>query len=176
MMGLPGYPEEFLVLIIAGTAVGMDLVTYKIDNRFILISLASGMIMHARIRGPAGVLDSAGGVLAAFSVLILLFVFRVLGAGDIKLFCVLGTILGPAGILNCIAGSFLLGAVLSLILMIFRGIFAERFLYFAGYVKKTLREGKIRPYREPGMRRPEHFHFTVPVFLACVLGALYGFM
>jgi len=112
--------------------------------------------------------------MTAFSVLILLFVFRVLGAGDIKLFCVLGTILGPVGIMNCIAGSFLLGAVFSLILMIVRGIFAERFLYFAGYVKETLREGKIRPYRKPGIRRPEHFHFTVPVFLACVLGIRHG--
>ena len=162
-----------LLLGILCPAVIMDLREGRIDNRWILLSAAAGFVMQIRVRGPAGILYAAAGFGTAFAVLFVLFVFRMLGAGDIKLFCALGTVLGPAGILKCIAGAFIAGAAIALIRMISARIFRERFLYLFRYIQNTLSEGKIRPYIKPGLDRPENIHFTVPIMLSAVLLSLF---
>ena len=154
-------------------AVVMDLRKGRIDNRWILLSAAAGLLVQIRMRGPEGALYAAAGFSTAFTVLFVLFVFRMLGAGDIKLFCALGTVLGPAGILKCIAGAFIAGAAIALIRMVSARIFRERFLYLFHYIQNTLSEGKIRPYIKPGLDRPENIHFTVPIMLSAVLLSLF---
>ena len=149
-------------------AVAMDLRGGRIDNRWIRLSAAAGCLVQMRVRGPAGILYAASGFGTAFAVLFILFVFRMLGAGDIKLFCALGTVLGPAGILKCIGGAFIAGAAIALIQMISAGIFRERFLYLFHYIQNTLSEGQISPYIKPGLDRPENIHFTVPIMLSAL--------
>ena len=158
--------EKCLLLVISGTAVCMDFACSRIDNRWNLIFLVSGTVYQILIRGPEGLLYAAYGAATAFLALFLLFLFRMLGAGDIKLFCALGTILGSARILKCISGAFVFGAVISLIRMFSHGIAAERFRYFCSYVQDCLQSGRITPYRKPGMDRTENMHFTLPVFLS----------
>ena len=63
-----------------------------------------------------------------------LFRFRMLGSGDIKLFCRLGGIMGPEAVLYCIGFSFLTGAAISLALLISCGGFTERISYFLEYL------------------------------------------
>ncbi len=158
--------EKCLLLVISGTAVCMDFACSRINNRWNLFCLAAGTAYQIRIRGPEGLLYAAAGAACAFSVLLLLFLFRMLGAGDIKLFCALGSALGPARILKCIFGAFVFGAVISLIRMIHCGMAEERLRFFGTYVRECLRSGGIAPYRKPGMDRPENIHFTLPVFLS----------
>ena len=96
--------------------------------------------------------------------------FRMLGAGDIKLLSVLGSLMGPVKILNCMFYSFLIGAVLSAALMVSSGIFSQRILYLLRYLCGYLKTGKREPYYKSGMP-PENYHFTVPIFQSALLYA-----
>lgn len=96
--------------------------------------------------------------------------FRMLGAGDIKLLSVIGSMIGPTKILNCISYSFLIGAVISAALMISSGIVCQRILYLLHYISVYFKTGKREPYYKSGMPL-ENFHFTVPIFLSALLYA-----
>ena len=75
-----------------------------------------------------------------------LYYFRMIGAGDIKLLCVLGMMLGPGGILRCIVRAFLAGGAAALWISLKRKNLFSRLLYLKTYVLAMIREGTRRPY------------------------------
>ena len=157
-------------VIAALTAMIMDLRTAKVDNGWILFSMGIGLSVCIREKGICG----AGFYLAGAAVPLLLtglFVFGMLGAGDIKLFCALGGMLGSRAILKCILASFFTGACISATLLIFNCNISNRFLYFIHYIDHFAQTGKITPYRRKEITAPENFHFTVPIFISVLLYA-----
>ena len=155
---------------IAWTAMIMDLRTARIDNGWILFSMAVGAVCCTMEKGIDGMFFYAAGSSIPL-ILIILFGFGMLGAGDIKLFCALGGVMGTAGILKCILVSFILGAFISVLILMFSRSFCERILYFICYIGQTVRERKVIPYRRKDISASENFHFTVPIFLSVVLYA-----
>lgn len=161
--------EGILALTIAGAAVVMDIVCMRISNGWILCSLLAGFL-HCISSGRSVFWEFIPGVLIPVVVLGWLFAFRMLGPGDIKLFCALGGVMGPDGIWRCMGFSFLSGALISLAILIFCGNPAERFRYLTGYVGDFIRTGIRNPYYRKGFA-PENFHFTVPIFMSVMLYA-----
>lgn len=103
--------------IAAGGAVVDGIQRAKVDNAWLLFCLVISLTVQLMERGTGGFIAWSFGACTPFLVLGWLFLFRMLGAGDIKLFCVMGSVLGPGTILRCIAYSFLIGAVISAALM-----------------------------------------------------------
>lgn len=158
-----------LILLLTIAAMIMDIKTGKVDNRLIFISSGAALLFRLVRGGPAGMAAGFAGMAIPFVLLFLLFSLRMLGAGDIKLFCSLGAFLGPAAILKCIAVSFLIGALIALSLMLKKGIIIERFRYFFSYLSRLLTEKTAPPYRCGGLERPENFHFTIPIFISVIM-------
>lgn len=152
----------------------MDLQRTQIRNGWILWSLFAGFSLRILLDGPGGVPAFMLGAVLPLVIVGWLFYFRMLGPGDIKLFCALGGIMGPIAILKCIMVSFLIGAVLSLAILISCGIFCQRFLYLLDYLNEFARTGKRKPYYKKGMAM-ENIHFSVPIFLSVMLytGGIY---
>ena len=147
--------------IVAGTAMIMDLRNAKIDNDWILFSMFLGLMICIREKGISGVCFFVTG--SSFPLfLIILFLFGMLGAGDIKLFCALVGVMGT-------------GAVFSVLFLITTRSFCERIQYFITYMENCRNAGEIIPYRRKEITAPENFHFTVPVFLSVMLymGGIY---
>lgn len=159
-----------LPLMIAGTAVVMDLRTARVENGWILFSLAVSLLWRVLQEGIFGVSAFLTGTLLPVLVLGVLFYFRMLGPGDIKLFCALGGVMGPEAIGKCILSSFFLGAVISLAILIFCGSFKSRIQYLIRYFQNYFRTGEAGPYYRKGMVL-ENIHFTVPVFMSVMLYA-----
>ena len=92
-----------------------------------------GFVLCIRERGIPGIrfflMGSGAPLFLAF-----LFVFGMLGAGDIKLFCALGSVMGFSEILKCICISFMIGACISLAILISEHNFCERIRYFISYL------------------------------------------
>ena len=156
--------------IAAGCAVLMDVQRTKVDNGWLLFCMLVSLCTRLWEKDLGSLGNWICGLLIPVLLLGILFLFRMLGAGDIKLLSVLGSLMGPVKILNCMFYSFLIGAVLSAALMVSSGIFSQRILYLLRYLCGYLKTGKREPYYKSGMP-PENFHFTVPIFLSAWLYA-----
>ena len=138
----------------------MDIRTAKVDNGWIIFSMSVGLFVCIWQKNITGIgFFIMGSVMPLF--LMILFAFGMIGAGDIKLFCALGGIMGCESIIKCISAA----------LLIFNHNFCERILYFIEYVKCTVSTGKISSYRRKSIAAPENFHFTIPVFISVLLYA-----
>ena len=167
-MGVIG--GRILLLTITGVAVLMDLYQMKIKNSWILFSMLIGFVYDLWRGGWNGTAFFISGTGIPLVVLGWLFYFRMLGSGDIKLFCVLGGIMGPVHILWCIWYAFLTGGLLSLAILILCGGFSQRIQYLFKYMKTYIRTGERKAYYRNGTAW-ENIHFTVPVFMSVMLYA-----
>ena len=98
----------------------LDIHTGKIPNRFILLSLFSGFIFQILTKGVLILPASMLGTIFTIILLFPLFIMKGLGAGDVKLFAVIGSFLSITEyqtILNLIILSLLIGGVQSIILI-----------------------------------------------------------
>lgn len=162
--------SRILLLTIAGVAVLMDLYQMKIKNSWILLSLMTGIFYNLRLRGWNGAVFFITGAGIPLVILGWLFYFRMLGSGDIKLFCVLGGIMGPVHVLQCIWYAFLAGGLLSLAILICCGGFSQRIHYLVKYINDYIRTGERKSYYRSGAVW-ENIHFTVPIFMSVMLYA-----
>lgn len=163
--------DVFLPVVISAVAVWMDLKDASVDNGWILFSFIMGFLLQIMEKGMKGGILFLTGAAVPVILLGVLFVFRMLGAGDIKLLCALGGLMGPRTVMECIVYSLLAGAGISLAILISTGGIRQRILYLYQYMNEFYCTGEIRPYYRKGMEFPENFHFTVPVFLSVLLYA-----
>lgn len=164
------YVSGYLSLFMAAGAVFMDIFTGKVDNRFILWGWLVGFGYQLGKVQEHGFLEFAAGAILPIAVLFILFLFRMLGPGDIKILSVLGGIIGAKAILLCMFYSFIFGAIFSLVFLIFCGNFLQRFIYFSNYMSTFFLTKKRSPYYITG-DRPENIHFTVPILMGIMLYA-----
>jgi prepilin peptidase CpaA len=126
------YLELLLLLVLA---VLNDTVSFRIDNKIILFFLTAGLVTGFARGGIRGLASSAAGALIPFILLFLLYLLKMLGAGDVKLLCAIGAIGGTGIILPAMAYSFLSGGFIAVIIMLVRKNAAERTMYFYSYLK-----------------------------------------
>ena len=159
-----------LHLLTAGAAMICDIKSGRIPNILVITAALTGTAAHGLAGGMHDILLSLTGILVPL-LLLPLFRFRMMGAGDIKLLMSLGAIVGYPGIFRLMFWSFVAGGVYALLIMIFVTRARERIRYFLDYLLNYMSTGQIRPYRIPG-RRPENFPFAVPVFAASIIYCL----
>ena len=113
--------------------------------------------------------------LIAMGLFYLLFQMRVLGAGDIKLFSMIGSILTIGELYQCMACSFLVaGAGAAALLATDRNRWI-RLRYAIQYLFEALRFGIKRPYEPPSGAGKLFFPFAVPILFGtaiacCIIG------
>lgn len=160
---------EFLcVLCLAAMAVILDLWKRKIPNVLTFAGVAVGGIFQSINYGYMGILLFLGGVGTPLLVLGALYYFRMIGAGDIKLFCALGGFLGAIKSLTCILIAFLVGAGISVILILWRRNLWSRLGYFYAYISNYFHLKKWEPYRRDE-DVDSHMYFSVPILISVIL-------
>ncbi|MCD7764664.1 MAG: prepilin peptidase [Lachnospiraceae bacterium] len=154
---------------IAVTAALCDLWAERIPNAVIAVGLAMGLVYQLFAEGPLGLILFLGGVLLPLLLLGGLYYFRMLGAGDIKLLCVVGGFWGPLGVLACFVRSVFVAAAVSIVILYRRHEFGERLRYFLEYVNTYLESGQWKPYLD-GVKENARFCFSVPILVGILLG------
>lgn len=159
------------LLLITEAAVLCDLESGRIPNGLILAGIGMGVIYQCCAEGAVGLILCLGGMILPVILLGFLYYFRMIGAGDIKLFCVLGGFLGPGICFWCIVRAILAGGVISLAIMLYYGNFFERLFYFIEYVREYLETGVWKPYLS-GVGEKARFCFSIPVLFSilCYIG------
>lgn len=152
-----------------------DLRRSRIPNWWISIGVVS-FVTAQFIRAPSGGLPEFGLLMASFLlriaafvlVLFPLFLFRMMGAGDIKVMALMGGYLGIFHGITAIFYGLAASAVWSLLYMIHKKIFKKRIIYFLLYVSRFIKTGQILPYYKADRDDPQAAFCLIP-FLWCGL-------
>lgn len=161
------------LLLLTEAAVLCDLWKGKIPNELILAGLGFGVIYQYFSAGIVGFLLCTGGMILPVVLLGPLYYFRMIGAGDIKLFCVIGGFLGPGICFQCIVRAVLAGGVIALSILLYYGNLTERLFYFMNYIGEYMETGIWKPYL-PGVGEQARFCFSIPVLFSilCYIGGI----
>lgn len=161
-----------LVLLLAAAVTG-DIRRYKISNIAIAAGLAAGLTLNTLQNGFSGLLGSLLAAVVPAAALSMLFVLRMLGAGDIKLFCAVGAIMGTKFILFVILFSFLTGGFIAFVIMLRRGNIKERFMHIVTYLKSVYLSHTLIPYTNFNNKNDgAKFHFSPAISAGCCIQLL----
>lgn len=121
-----------------------------------------------------GVLHSLAATVLPVLLLIILYILRMLGAGDIKLFSAIGAIMGVKFILYTIIYSFLSGGVIALALISLRKNGKQRLTYLYTYIKNCILTRSFQQYtafddKSDGSK----FHFSYAIVCGTLISLVF---
>src|SRR6185436_10780914 len=113
---------ELFLIPLAVIIIYHDVRYRRIPNPFVLATLISGLTLNFALGGLQGGLSSIGGCVLAFTSMFMLHVFGAMGAGDVKLFAAIGSVLGAHLVLPTFVVVVLTGGLLALVVMFRSGV------------------------------------------------------
>lgn len=161
-----------------------DFISYKISNHLILSGIIIGFVVNLYQGGWTGLVMWICGVVIPIILLFPLFLFKVLGAGDIKLFSVIGGFYGIPFVLKSIVVAFIIAAIMSVIHLIkykqvfYRLQFLVNYIQVMFQINNSLHQGihklKVLPYYDISRDGVSGvIHFAVAIFLATLIQVLF---
>ncbi len=179
MVGLTSYSQYFLFLLLIA-AVFMDFKNDRIANGWIVFGTLTGAAFRIGENGLYGVCSAAVAMFLSICILYPVYKINGLGAGDVKLFLMIGSFVTIQQMLRIIIVSFLIGAVFSIGKLISEANFKERMQYLFSYMCDVLRERQWKLYgdnlkEDHGKVTGNKIHFALPVCISVmfILGGIY---
>ena len=151
-------------------AVVWDFYKGKIPNLLIAAGLMAGIINLICYHDLRTILIHIPGMIFPIILLFPLYKIGTLGAGDIKLFSLLGVYFSFMETLFCMFGAYVIGAVIALGTLLWRKNFKERIMYLIYYMKDYFSMGYFRYYYlDKHQEEKSQIHFSLPIFLSVLL-------
>lgn len=155
-----------LLLVVTLLITYYDVGHRRIPNKVVLIILASGLLINTAFNQWHGLSSAVLGCLLAFGLMLLLYFFGALGAGDVKLFGAIGSLIGVQLVLQTFVIVVFCGGLLALVSM-----------FYTGTAKVTMqRVWVILVGFLPGWKIPRYEvtpdRHTIPYGVAITLGTL----
>jgi prepilin peptidase CpaA len=165
---IPETTVKLAILVpLAASVIYYDVRYRRIPNLLVLSALIAGLAINSAFHGWHGLSSSALGFVLGFVPMLLLHIFGAMGAGDVKLFGAVGTLLGVS----------LMPLTLVLVAML-GGVLAIVTTFRAGTVITTL-HGVLRIFVGvlPGWEMPRFAmapdrRHTIPYGVAIMIGSL----
>ena len=150
----------YAILIVA---VVQDITSMRISNRLIIMGLFLSMAFGIVLGGMPRIIQ------VLLNISIPVYLIGVLGAGDIKLFSVIGGFTNLKILTDCVLAAFVAGAVIAVLKMLYmRNLRIS--LFKAQVFLRELFSGKFSSYRNGWVQEQNLMHFSVAV----LLGMLYA--
>ena len=158
---------ELFLIPLAVLIIYHDVRYRRIPNPFVLATLVTGLTLNLAVGGWQGGLNSIGGCLLAFVLMFMLHVFGAMGAGDVKLFAAIGSILGAQLVLPTFIVVVLTGGLLALVVVVRSGAFSTT----CHRVLQIL-VGFLPGWQMPRFSVPADRRLTIPYGAAITIGAI----
>ena len=158
---------EFFLVPLAALVIYHDVRYRRIPNPFVLATLITGLLINFMLGGLSGGLNSVGGCAFAFVLMFMLHVFGAMGAGDVKLFAAIGSVIGAHLVLPTFITVVLTGGVLALVSVVRSGVFATTM-----HRVLQILVGLLPGWQMPRFSVPADRRLTIPYGVAITIGAI----
>ena len=139
----------------------------RIPNAFVLATLLGGLSVNSAFGGLHGAWASVGGCLLAFVLMFILHVFGAMGAGDVKLFAAIGSVVGAPLVVPTFLVVVLTGGLLAVVTMV-RGRMVKETLWRVAQIFV----GFLPGWEMPRFAVPAERGHTIPYGVAITFGSL----
>jgi prepilin peptidase CpaA len=114
--------EGYYVLLAALIIIAFytDATRTKLPNWLTLSGAVSGLLYHLIFFGWNGLMFSLIGGLVGFAVMLILYLFKAMEAGDVKLFAAIGTITGIEFVLYCMMYAIVFAGMIGVFILAFK--------------------------------------------------------
>ena len=153
-----------LLYVLVIMAVAMDMYCMRISNRLIVAGLVSSFLLRIGQGGWSELLPYLGNILFPVVTLYLLYLSGGLGAGDIKLFSIIGGFTNFICLAQCMIAAFVIGGALGIAKMIFRRNVGKQMNRVYDYLR-LLVSGRYKSFERIEGKEGNLIHFTLAIFL-----------
>lgn len=112
----------WIALVVVIIAFFYDITTFRIPNWLSICALTIGLVIHLVLDGISGIGITLVELMAGFLPMWGIYLLKGIGAGDVKLFGALATLIGVGNIFEVMIVSFLIAGVISIILLGYQNI------------------------------------------------------
>ena len=158
---------EIFLVPLAVLVIYHDVRYRRIPNPFVLATLITGLILNLSLGGLNGGLNSLGGCVLGFILMLILHVFGAMGAGDVKLFAAVSSVIGAPLVLSTFVVVVLTGGLLGLISTLRSGMFRTTMFRVLQILVGLLPGWQMPKFSVPADRR-----LTIPYGAAITIGAI----
>jgi prepilin peptidase CpaA len=167
---MPVSPDVMKLLLLIPMAIFIvyyDVRYRRIPNMLVLSLLIGGLTINISFGGLNGALTSLEGLALAFLPMFLIHMFGAMGAGDVKLFGAVGSVIGVSMVPMTFVVVVMLGAVLAIYTMLRSG---TMFSTLHGVLRIFV--GIMPGWEMPRFAIPPDRKHTIPYGVAIMLGSL----
>lgn len=118
--------EDYILIVLLITAFIYDVKFHKIPNWLSAGGMLVGIVFHLISGGIDGLIFSFLGLLIAGGIFLILYVFKAIGAGDVKLFAAIGSIVGVQMVLYMMMYSIIVAGVIGIVILLFTRTFLQK--------------------------------------------------
>ena len=158
---------QLILIPLAVLIIYHDVKYRRIPNAFVLATLISGLTFNVVMGGWRGGLYSIGGCVLAFILMFILHVFGAMGAGDVKLFAAVGSVIGAQLVLPTFVVVVLTGGLLALFTTLRSGVFRTTM-----HRVLQILVGLLPGWQMPKFSVPADRRLTIPYGAAITIGAI----
>ena len=152
-----------------------DLISYRIKNSITYSFMLVGLIANFAMEGSKGMIFSLQGIMLPVAGLIVLYMMRIIGAGDIKLLSAVGAVMGAGFALYAMVYSFICGGVIASLLILIRRNGIERFKFLLSYMQSCLISMELLQYTDFNDKQNSgKFHFSIAVASGTAAAVIIG--
>ena len=169
MLGVHDY-ILFLFLIIAFIS---DIKNQKLPNWLTAGGIVIGIIYHFITDGFGGLLFSLLGLLTAGGIFLILYIFKAIGAGDVKLFGAIGSLVGFDMVVNMMVLSIVFAGILSALILLLTKTFMKKMIDAFFYLRDSLYMKDYRKLEDYKKNKATRFPFMYAVVPAVVITYIY---
>lgn len=150
----------------------VDIFCYRIPNLWIGIGMAAGLVLMAKEGGLSMLAQALLQMCIVFIICYQFYLLKGLGAGDIKLFMMLGCYIKGITFLHCLLVAMLLAGAWAVVKMLLYAESRERLLYLGRYCRKIIFTGAVDDYVVDKGNQKSVIRLSIPVLCSVLL--LYG--
>ena len=156
----------FFLLVIA---VAQDIRSGRVSNKLILFGLFLGLLSKVQEYDFRGIYFFLRNISVPVILFYLMFLMHVLGAGDIKLFSVIGGIWDLHVLITTIMISFLIAAGMSLGKLLYHHNLISRLCIFGKYIHEVITTFQLPEYPKGAQEKQHIIHFSIAILIGFLI-------